>query len=407
MHYLLITHIAYAQAEDGSVTLSSLWAEDLRGLVASVGPVVVAAPRLGSVQELLTWGPGVSTLRPEDGIIFTALPVPKGRLNLGFAMRVRRVLQQAVQAADIVHTSNLFDPYTALYQGHDLATRMGKKTLFVVAEDFYDMLEWEWVRPTRNAFQRWRRRRALRILDVKVRERVGSASLTFLHTPAAVERYRTYATNAMAIRQPVHELAEVVGEAEFGSKRTAMLAGEPLKLVTACRMESLKGVDFLVRAVALLKDRGTRVEVKLYGGGKLLENYKQLAERLGVSDRVEFAGSVAPGEPLRRALNAAHIFLMPHLTSDFGRAFFDAMAAGLPVIAFRSIASEDTVRDRVDGLLVPNANVESLADGIAQYHADRDFLVRCAEAARLRAQLNTKSEWSRLRAQWIRELLQG
>jgi glycosyltransferase involved in cell wall biosynthesis len=95
---------------------------------------------------------------------------------------------------------------------------------------------------------------------------------------------------------------------------------------------------------------------------------------------------------------------MPHLTTDFGRAFFDAMAGGLPVIAFRSLASQDTVRHQVDGLITPNADAEGLAEGIGQFHKDREFLVRAAEAARERALLNTKSIWNNLRAQMIREL---
>ncbi len=405
MHYLLITHISYAQAADGSAVVGSLWAEDLKGLVSSVGPVTVAAPRLGSVEELMSWGPGVSTLTAADGVSFVPLPLHKGRFDLGFGLRVRRALSQAVREADLVHTSNLFDPNTALYYGHDLATRMGKKTLFVVAEDFYDMLNWEWVRPARGPIQKFRRSRSLRIMDRKVRERVATASLTFLHTPAAVERYREFAANAVAIRQPVHELDDIVPAADFADKCSDVRSQVPLQLVAACRMQPLKGVDFILRAIALLKDRGIAVEARLYGSGPDLEAYKQLAVRLGIAEIAWFPGSVSPGAPLRQALNAAHIFLMPHLTSDFGRAFFDAMAAGAPVIAFRSIASQDTVRDRVDGLLVSNANVESLADGIAQFHADREFLIRCAEAARLRAQLNTKSEWNRMRAQMIIELL--
>jgi glycosyltransferase involved in cell wall biosynthesis len=404
MRYLLITPIAYAPAGDGSAVMSSLWVEDLKGLISSIGHIVVAAPQLASVKNLQGWGPGTAVLSPSDGATFVALPVHKGRFDLGFAWRVRRALRPAVLNADIVHTSNFFGPYTSLYYGHDLATRLHKKTLFVVAEDFYDMLNWEWVRTTRNPVQRFRRKRMLQVLDHKVRKRVASASLTFLHTPAAVERYREYAANGVAIRQPVHERSEVISAELFGVKCNRIRSGSPLKLVAACRMESLKGVDFMLRAIALLKERGIAVEASLYGSGKLLESYKQLARRLGVADIAQFPGSVEPGEPLRSALGVAEIFLMPHLTSDFGRAFFDAMAAGTPVIAFRSIASQDTVRDRVDGLLVANANVESLADGLSQFDADRDFLVRCAEAARSRAQVNTKSDWNRFRAQLIREM---
>jgi len=74
-----------------------------------------------------------------------------------------------------------------------------------------------------------------------------------------------------------------------------------------------------------------------------------------------------------------------------------------PVIAFRSLASQDTVRHGVDGLITPNADFEGLADAIARYHADREFLVDCATAARARALVNTKSDWHKIRAQIVRD----
>jgi glycosyltransferase involved in cell wall biosynthesis len=308
--------------------------------------------------------------------------------------------------ADLIHTSNLFDPYTPLYHAHDVAVRHNKKTLFVVAEDFYDMLNWEWVRPTKKPLQKLRRKRALHNLDEQVRKRVASASLTFLHTPAAVARYREFASNAVAIRQPVHEVDDVISAGDFDAKCDRIRGGGPLQLVVACRMEPLKGIDFFLRAIALLKDWNIPVQATLYGGGKFIESYKLLSQKLGISDIVRFPGTVSPGPELRAALGAAHIFLMPHLTSDFGRAFFDAIAAATPVIAFRSVASQDTVRHRVDGLIVPNAYVESLADGIAQFHSDREFLISCAQSARSRALVNTKAEWNRFRAQLIQELFQ-
>ena len=92
---------------------------------------------------------------------------------------------------------------------------------------------------------------------------------------------------------------------------------------------------------------------------------------------------------------------MPHLTSDFGRAFFDGLCAGSPVIAFRSIASEDTVRHEVDGLLSANADDESLASCIGRLHEDRELLVTMAREARARALSNTRSFWNSYRAQMI------
>jgi len=403
MRYLLVSHIPWARGDRGTVLLDRLWAEDLRGLVSGVGPVTVAAPLVSS-EELKTWGPGVESLSPSDAVSFLALPLRRRRLDLTFGTRVRAILHKAVLNSDIVHTSHLFLPYIALYYAHDMAIRLGKKALFVVAEDFYDIQNWDWVRPAPNAVQHYRRARTLRRLDREVRKRVASASLTFLHTPAAVARYRDVAANAVAIRQPVHEASDVISAEEFGSKCQRLRVSKTLTLMTACRMVSLKGVAFVIRAIALLKERGVPVRAVLYGSGLLLDDMRALARVLGVADIVELPGSISPGSPIQEALRKADIFLMPHLTTDFGRAFFDAMAAGTPVIAFRSIASQDTVRHGVDGLIAPDADFEGLAASVEQYNDDREFLVRCASAARARALVNTKSQWHRLRGQMIQDL---
>ena len=321
-----------------------------------------------------------------------------------YSIKLRSILREAVREADLVHTSNLFEPDTALYFAHDHAVRQGKKTLFVVAEDFFDMLGWEWVRTAQGPLQRFLRRQGLARTDEAVRRRVLNASLTFLHTPAAVARYRLDAANGIAIRQPVHEAGDVITEEELRQRFALAANGQPLHLVAACRLRRLKGIAFLLRAAALLRQRSVAVRVTIYGAGPQLAALQALATQLGLSEMVEWQGAVANGPGLRAALNACDIFLMPHLTNDFGRAFFDAMAAGLPVIAFRSAASIDTVRDGVDGLLAPDSDAEGLAAAIARFSSDRELLCSASFAARRRALENTRTVWNHLRAGWIREL---
>ena len=96
---------------------------------------------------------------------------------------------------------------------------------------------------------------------------------------------------------------------------------------------------------------------------------------------------------------------MPHRTSDFGRAFFDAMAAGLPVVAFRTPASVDTVVDSSDGFLVPLDDVQALAEKLFFLASDVARLKKTSRQARMRALNNTRSEWFQMRAQWIREIV--
>ncbi len=398
-----MSHIPFAREADGTFLVDRLWADDLNGLVAANGPITLAAPQVAP-SAIQSWGPDCSRLPADGPITFLGVPSRKGRLDLAHPWRVRRVLHGGAENADLVHTSNLYEPWTCLYAAHDHAVRKGKKTLFVVAEDFYDMFEWEWVRLATSYWRRRLRERTLRRLHVQIRQRVASASLTFLHTPAAVERYRLHATNAVAIRQPVHETADVIDLQSLEVRLASAALKKPLRVATASRFKPFKGLEFLIRAVAILEQRGIVVKVSMFGEGPLHDAHQALAARLGVAHRISFPGALAPASVLHARLSEFDIFVMPHLTNDFGRGYFDAITSGLPVIAFRSTASQDTVRDTIDGLLVPNADAEALASSIARVDDDRQFLSRASHAARSRALENTKSFWSEYRAGLIRDL---
>lgn len=401
--YLLVTHIPFSRKADGSAAVDGLWARDLIGLVQANGPIRVAAPELPAGEGLQSWGPNTVELGESSGISFRGFPPVTSRLHAHRWLRLRKVLREEVRHADVVHTSNFFPPYAGLAYAHHLANRLGKKTVFVIAEDFHDMLSWEWVRPSRG-LQRWRRERLLRSIDRGVRECATTASVTFLHTPAAVERYRLSANRSFAIRQPGHELEQVIPAADLDLRLASLRSGRPLHVVAACRHSHLKGLDFLIRSIALLSRRGIEVRATLYGMGPETSRLRALAGSLGVSGRVSFPGALPAGPELDSALREGDILAMPHRTTDFGRAFFDAMAAGLPVLAFRTPASADTVVDGEDGFLTPLDDVKALAERIGMLHADRNKLSNAAQAARNRALLNTRSEWYRLRAEWTNSL---
>jgi glycosyltransferase involved in cell wall biosynthesis len=266
------------------------------------------------------------------------------------------------------------------------------------------MLAWEWVRPS-HGLARWRRERALHSIDQRARKSAASAALTFLHTPAAVERYRLAARHSMMIRQPGHELSQVIAEPVLDARLQALANGAPLRLTSACRHAELKGLDLLIRAIGLLNDRGVKVELALYGQGPETQHLQSIAAAAGVAGQVHMPGSLRAGEELDSALRASDLFVMPHRTTDFGRAFFDAMAAGLPVLAFRTPASATTVYDGQDGFLAPLDDVQGLAERISWLHTERATLASASRAARRRALENTRSEWFRIRANWTLSLL--
>ncbi len=406
MRYLLVTHIPFRRASDGAAVVDALWAEDLRGLAAAAGQITVAAPDVKSVGS--GWGTGEIALTEAEGIRFHGLPSFRNAREAFFGVfRLRRALEAAVREADLVHSSNFFPPYLGLAQAHRTATRLGKKTLFVVAEDFVDFLTWNEAASGSRGLRHGQTLRLLGKQDTLVRECLRTASVAFLHTPAAVARYRLDAPRGMAIRQPVHEAADVISAARLAQR---LAENGPLRLVAACRLEPLKGLDFLLRALSLLttpllpngaQERAVTLDV--YGGGCERQRLLTLIEHHGLGERVRLHDSVPPGAAFREVLARHDAAVMPHLTSDFGRAFWDAVAAGLPVAAFRSPAADDTVRHREDGLLAPMADVHGLADALRTLAENGELRARMSWTARERALGNTKAIWNRIRFERIRE----
>ncbi|HEY3931402.1 MAG TPA: glycosyltransferase [Verrucomicrobiae bacterium] len=145
-----------------------------------------------------------------------------------------------------------------------------------------------------------------------------------------------------------------------------------------------KGQEFLVRATALLKQRGLSIKalivgVTFPGNESHLEQIRRMVIELGIEDNVVFTGEL----PDTRAAYAAMDVLA--LTSaqpePFGNVVMEAMGMGLPVIATNIGGSLDQVVDGATGFLIPPANPEALAEAIEKLMKNPELRQRMGIAA--------------------------
>ncbi|MDY4174585.1 MAG: glycosyltransferase [Bacteroidales bacterium] len=99
------------------------------------------------------------------------------------------------------------------------------------------------------------------------------------------------------------------------------------------RVHVKKGINFLIEAVAKLKDQMDGYVVKIAGPGDetYLNELKSLAQKLGVADQVQFIGSVF-GKEKFDLYREADLFVLPTHSENFGIVVTEALACGTPVV---------------------------------------------------------------------------
>ena len=168
------------------------------------------------------------------------------------------------------------------------------------------------------------------------------------------------------------------------------------------RLVARKGVDRLLEALALLRDRAWRLEI--VGFGPERDPLERRAAELGLADRTAFLGRVSNAE-LVAAYRRATCFVLPATlderadTEGLGVVLLEAMSYGVPVIATRRGGIVDIVDAGSTGLLVEDEPA-ALAGGIAALLDDpeRRRVLGRAGRARVRERFGWDSIVDRLEA---------
>ncbi|WP_308492112.1 glycosyltransferase [Microbacterium terrisoli] len=126
------------------------------------------------------------------------------------------------------------------------------------------------------------------------------------------------------------------------------------------RLTTEKHVDVTLQAIAKLVPE-IDIAFEVVGGGDQRKNLEQLADRLGIADRVTFRGRV-PENELRAAYTQADVFVISSIAELQSIATMEAMASGLPVIGADAVALPHLIHDGENGYLFPPGDVDALAD---------------------------------------------
>jgi GalNAc-alpha-(1->4)-GalNAc-alpha-(1->3)-diNAcBac-PP-undecaprenol alpha-1,4-N-acetyl-D-galactosaminyltransferase len=178
--------------------------------------------------------------------------------------------------------------------------------------------------------------------------------------------------------------------------------GATHRIVAMGRLGKEKGFDLLIRAFAGMAPTHPGWSLTILGEGEERVALQAEIERSGVAGRVSLAGRVTDTEGF---LRASELFVLPSRYEGFPNALCEAMACGLPVVAFDCRSGPATiVRDGVDGLLVPAEDVGALSAAMARLIADPEARRRMGARA---AEVSDRFSVGRIASLWERVLLDG
>ena len=174
-------------------------------------------------------------------------------------------------------------------------------------------------------------------------------------------------------------------------KRVGIPCGDK-NIMFAGRIEPLKGIDTLIQAMALIKQRHPSVVentcVAIIGGDPWADDpdaemtrLQQMRQDLDIHDFVLFLGA-KDQEVLPNYYAAAEMVVMPSHYESFGMVALEAMAMGRPVIASEVGGLAFLIQDGINGYHVPTRNPEALAEHIYELLANNQCREEMGRAAR-------------------------
>jgi D-inositol-3-phosphate glycosyltransferase len=172
------------------------------------------------------------------------------------------------------------------------------------------------------------------------------------------------------------------------------------------RIERLKGLETLLRAAALLQERGFLSPscpcVMVIGGDpdnpqEEMQFLQELRDSLAVANVVTFLGK-RPQTELPMYYSAAQTVVMPSQYESFGMVALEAMACGTPVVASGVGGLLYLVRDGRTGYHIPDSDPQALADKLQKLLSDERLL---QEMGRHAANVARAYSWERITEQML------
>jgi glycosyltransferase involved in cell wall biosynthesis len=197
-------------------------------------------------------------------------------------------------------------------------------------------------------------------------------------------------SDAHLVVSSAHDEADIVVPPERFARR-------PFRMLNVARLTSVKNQPLLVRALRALIEHGEDWVLTLVGDGPQRASLEAQASKLGIAERVTFAGLVEHGPALWPYFDAADVFVLPSRSEGTPKVLLEAMARGLPVVASNVSGIPTLVRREQTGLLFEDDDLDGLLACLHRYqHEPALRRTTTAAGSQLAAERTAKGEMARM-----------
>jgi glycosyltransferase involved in cell wall biosynthesis len=234
---------------------------------------------------------------------------------------------------------------------------------------------------------------------------VRTCDLVLLKSDSMVKDFGAGRPNVRNFFDTVHSADQIVSAYQL-SQRQAWLRqpDRPLRIVYFGRLVRYKGIDRVIEAVRIARDKGTRVEFHVIGSGDCLASLQAQVKAGGLEQQVVFKQQVPYGDALFEQLDQCHFSVAAPLLEDTPRSAFDAMARALPILAFDISYFRDLADASGAVTLAQWPSAESFAQQLCRMDKRRDEVAEMAARAVAFAGSNTQTQWLSQRINWTLEV---
>lgn len=331
---------------------------------------------------IVPWGPDVLSAKILSGVKVHYLHFKRASIKnpwaFGSSLRKGLNLIRAVVTREQIPVVQTHLPGSNFY-----GLLLARKNTCAVLATIHNNQEFRYGDADNPVLSRLRKMAYRKILEscqgvVAVSEEVRTSLIRDLGAGSATAKKISVVTNAVEIPPPLNTTRRDSLRHDLG------VGPEQILILSAGRFCEQKNFGDLVTAAVHLKESGCPFRLIIAGDGEQRADLSFRVGQIGLGNDIFMPGNLTD---LDQVMQAADIFVMSSLWEGLPLVLLEAMAGGLPVVAYGIPGVEEVVVHGKTGISVPVGEPESLAAGLERLAGDAELRKRLGAAGENRIRI--------------------